>query len=196
MLIAIIPKSTLMIGIPSITVSMSASPAPTYMGLIPKRPDITGAPKKVFKFNNFLERLIGSIKGSTIASIGTINPGSLLIQYFYVPQIHYNLSRQPIRFIGNPFNKEGEFSLIKINITFICLFPYIKDKVTMDSTLTHGVEFPKDLLTSTNWADFTDPIVGTLVPNFSITYFGQQLAYGNLFDDDVMAKLTCLGFEY
>jgi hypothetical protein len=66
----------------------------------------------------------------------------------------------------------------------------------MDSTLTHGDDFTKDLFTSTDWADFTDPIVGTLVPNFFITYFGQQLAYKFMSDDDVMAKLTPLGFGY
>ncbi len=47
-----------------------------------------------------------------------------------------------------------------------------------------------------DWADFTDPIVGTLMPNFFITYFGQQLACGDLLDDYVMAKLTSLGFGY
>jgi hypothetical protein len=66
----------------------------------------------------------------------------------------------------------------------------------MDSFLTHGDEFLKELLSSTDRADFTDPIVGTLVPNFFITYFGQQLVYRDLFDDNVMAKLTCLGFGY
>jgi hypothetical protein len=157
---------------------MSVSPALTYTGLIPKKPDITGAPNQVFKFNNLLDQLIGSIKGNTIAAIGTINPGSLCIQSLEAPQIHYDLSGQPITFIRNSSNKEGEVSLIKINVTFICLFLYVKDKATMDSTLTHGDEFPKDLLTSTDWADFSDPIVGTLMPNFFITYFGQQLAYG------------------
>jgi hypothetical protein len=38
--------------------------------------------------------------------------------------------------------------------------------------------------------------VGTLVPNFFITYFGQQLAYRDLFDYDVMAKLTHLECGY
>jgi hypothetical protein len=190
------PKFTLIIGILLIAISMSASPAPTYMGSILKRPDIMGAPNQVFKFDNFLDRLIGSIKRNTIAAIGTISPGSLCIQYLYAPQIHNNLSGQPIAFIGNLSNKEGEFSLIKINIMSICLFPYIKDKATMDCTLTHGDEFPKDHLISMDWADFTDPIVGTLVPNFFITYFGQQLANRDLSNDDVMAKLICLGFGY
>jgi hypothetical protein len=91
-------------------------------------------------------------------------------------------------------NKKGEFSLIKINITSICLFPYIKDKATMDSALNHGDEFPEELLSSNKWKDFYCSIVGTLMPNFFITYFRQQLVYGNLSDDDIMAKLNCLGF--
>ncbi len=66
----------------------------------------------------------------------------------------------------------------------------------MDTTLTHGDEFPMDLLTSADWADVTDPIVGTLVPNFFITSFGRHLAYGDLSDENVMAKLTCVGFGY
>jgi hypothetical protein len=140
--------------------------------------------------------LIGGIRGNTIAAIRTINPGTLCIQYLHAPQIHYNLSCKPIVFIGNSSNKEEEFSLIKIDITSIHLFPYIKDKATMDNILTHGGEFSKELLSSTNWADFTDPILGTIVPNFFLTYFGQQLAYRDLADDNVMAKLTCLGFGY
>ncbi len=180
----------------SIAASMNVSPEPTYTGSIPKRPDITGAPNQVFKFDNFLDSLIGGIRGNTVAAIGTINPGLLCIQYLYAPQIHYNLSSKPIVFIRNLSKKEGAFSLIKINVASICLFSYIKDKTTMDSALIYGDEFPNELLSSTDWADFTDPIVGTLMPNFFITYSGKQLVYGDLSDNDVMAKLTCLGFGY
>ncbi len=63
----------------SITASMNVSPSPTYTGSIPKRPDITGAPDQVFKFDNFLDSLIGGIRGNTVAAIGTINPGLLCI---------------------------------------------------------------------------------------------------------------------
>jgi hypothetical protein len=98
--------------------------------------------------------------------------------------------------IGNSSNKEGEFSLIKMDVTMIHLFPYVKDKVTIASTFTFGEEFPKDLLTTTDWADFTNPIMGTPVPNFFITYFGQQLAYGDLSNDDVTTKLVHLSFGY
>jgi hypothetical protein len=158
---------------------------PHYMGSIPKRSDITGAPNQVIKFNSFLDHLIGGIRGNTIAAIRIINLGPLCIQYLYAPQIHYKLSGKPITFIGNLSNKEGKFSLIKINVTSICLFPYIKDKATMDSILTHGDQFPEELISSTEWVDFNDPIVSTLIPDFFITCFGQQPAYGDLADDDV-----------
>ncbi len=51
----------------------------TYVTSFPKRNDITGAPDKVFKFDNFLDYLTGGIRAKTIAAIGTINPGSLCI---------------------------------------------------------------------------------------------------------------------
>ncbi len=55
---------------------MNVSPALTYTDLIPKQPDITGAPNQVIKFDNFLDQLIGGIKGSAIAAIATIRRSS------------------------------------------------------------------------------------------------------------------------
>ncbi len=91
------------------------------------------------------------------------------------PQIHFNLAGKPIAFIGNSSNKMGEFSLIKIDVTSIHLFPYIKDKSTMDVSLNHGDDLPKESLSEINWNDFKELISGTLIPNFFITYFGQDL---------------------
>jgi hypothetical protein len=175
---------------------MSITANTSYTASFPKRPDITGAPDQVFQFNNFLERLIGGIKANTISAIGTINPRSLCTQYLYAPQIHFNLAGKPIAFIGNSSNKMGEFSLIKIDITSIRLFPYIKHKATMDANLNHGDDLPKKLLSKTNWNNFKEPIVGTLIPNFFITYFGQDLPHGNISDDEIKAKLVCLGTGY
>jgi hypothetical protein len=130
-----------------------------------------------------LEHLIGGIKANTISAIGTINPGSLCTQYLYAPQIHFNLAGKPIAFIGDSPNKIGEFSLIKIDVTSIRLVPYIKDKATMDVSLNHGDDFPKESLSKTNWNDFEEPIVGTLIPNFFITYSGQDLPHGDISND-------------
>jgi hypothetical protein len=162
---------------------MSITANTTYMASFPKRPDIRGAPDQVFKFNNFLDCLIGGIKANTISAIGTINPGSLCTQFLYAPQIHFNLAGKSIAFIGNLSNKMGEFSLIKINVMFIRLFPYIKDKLTMNDGLNHGDDLPAELLSETDWKDFKEPIIGTLISNFFITYFRQVLPHGNISDN-------------
>jgi hypothetical protein len=130
---------------------MSVTANTTYRASFPKRPDITGAPNQVFKFNNFLDHLIGGAKANTISTIGTINPGSLCTQFLYAPQIYFNLAGKPIAFIGNSSNKMGEFSLIKINVTSICLFSYIKDKATMDGSLNHGDDLPAESSSETDW---------------------------------------------
>jgi hypothetical protein len=41
-----------------------------------------------------------------------------------------------------------------------------------------------------------EPIVGTLIPNFFITYFGQDLPHGNISDDKIKAKFNPLGTGY
>jgi hypothetical protein len=90
----------------------------------------------------------------------------------------------------------GKFSLIKIDVMSICLFSYIKDKATMDNSLNHGDDLPKKLLSKTDCNDFEEPIIGTLIPNFFITYFGQDLPHGDISDDKIKAKLVCLGTGY
>jgi hypothetical protein len=175
---------------------MSITANTTYMASFPKRPNITGAPDQVFQFNNFLERLIGGIKANTISTIRTINLGSLCTQYLYAPQIHFNLAGEPIAFIGNSSNKMGKFSLIKIDVTSTRLFLYITDKATMDVSLIHGDDLPKESLFETDWNDFEEPIIGTLIPNFCITYFGQDLPHGDISDDEIKAKLVRLGTGY
>jgi hypothetical protein len=66
----------------------------------------------------------------------------------------------------------------------------------MDVSLNHGDDFPKELLSETNWNDFKEPIDGTLIPNFFITYFGQDLPHGNISDNEIKAKLIRLGTRY
>ncbi len=175
---------------------MSITANTTYTASFPKRPDITGAPDQVFKLDNFLDHLIGGIKANTIFAIKTINPGSLCTQFCYAPQIHFNLAGEPIAIIGNSSNKMGEFSLIKIDVTSIHLFPYITEIVTMDASLNHDDDLPAELLSKTNWKDFKELIVGTLIPNFFITYFQQVLPHGAISDDEIKAKLMRLGTGY
>ena len=168
----------------------------TYTASIPKRPDLTGKPEQVFKFANFMDHLIGGIRARTIAAIGTVSPGRLSLQYLFAPQLYCDLSGNPVAIIGNCSNKPSEFTMIKIDVASIREFPYFKDDKTMDSNFTRGEAIPTDWLVSTDWSAFEDPIVGTLVPNFFIVYFGQDVPHGSITDDEVMLKLTKMGEGY
>ncbi len=66
----------------------------------------------------------------------------------------------------------------------------------MDISLNHGDHLPNKLLSETDWNDFKEPIIGTLISNFSITYFGQNLPHGDINDNEIKAKLVCLGTGY
>jgi hypothetical protein len=74
--------------------------------------------------------------------------------------------------------------------------PLLMDKATMDNSLNYGDDLPADWLPKTNWNDFEEPIVGTLIPNFFITYFGQVLPHGNISDNEIKVKLIHLGTGY
>ncbi len=109
------------------------------------------------------------------------------------PLIHFNLAGNPTAFVGNLSNKMGKFSLIKIDVMSIRLIPYIKDKATMDTNLNHGDDMPTDLLSETDLKIFKEPIVGRLIPNFFITYFGKVLPHGNISEDEIKAKTHLFG---
>jgi hypothetical protein len=66
----------------------------------------------------------------------------------------------------------------------------------MDANLNHGDDMPANLLSKINWKDFEEPIVGTLIPNYFITYFGKVLPHGDISDNEIKAKLICLGTGY
>ena len=66
----------------------------------------------------------------------------------------------------------------------------------MDANLNHGDDLPVELLSKHDWEDFEEPIVGTLIPNFFITYFGKDLPHGNISDNEIKAKLVRLGTGY
>jgi hypothetical protein len=66
----------------------------------------------------------------------------------------------------------------------------------MDDSLNHVDDLPKELLSKTNWNDFKEPIVGTLIPNFFITFFGKVLPHEDISDDKIKAELVHLGTGY
>ena len=143
-----------------------------------------------------MDHLIGGMRAETIAALGTVVPGSLSLQYLHAPQLHCNMSSKPVAIVGNCSNIPGKFTMIKIDVASIHFFPLFKDKKTMDAALSYGEDIPSTYLTHTDWSSFKDPIVGALVPNFFIVYFGQDLPHGSIEDDEVMFQLASMGVGY
>ncbi len=56
--------------------------------------------------------------------------------------------------------------------------------------------FASDLLTNTDWANPLDDIIGALIPNFFIVYFGQDFPQGGISSDDIKVKFSKLGAGY
>jgi len=89
---------------------MSSTPA-YYTDLFPKGGDISGSSEQAFgKGEDVLNFIIGGIKANTIVAIGTIAPGTSIVQYLFVPKIHHDLGGTPKMIIVNASNKLGEFS--------------------------------------------------------------------------------------
>ena len=153
-----------------------------FTELHPKHPEVTETPDQVFLFaKDFGTMVLKLIQTKTIAALGTVTPGSTTLQYLFNPMIHHDLTGNPTPIIGNSSNKQGEFSLMKIDITSFCLFPYLGPKHTFDTLLPHGDKLTEELLNdATDLKSFKEPIVTTLVPNFFVIYYGQKVLHGNI----------------
>ena len=167
----------------------------------PKRADITGSPKQAFNMHVsrelYLEYLLGGIAANTIAALGSLaNNGSF--QYLYAPQIHKDLGGKPIGIVGTSSNKTGEFSCVHMHLSNFKLFPFVESQASMNELLKHTEldELPTENLKHTEWKDKTGPFRGTLLPNFFIVYFGQEIPQGRITSDDEKTTMAKLGPGY
>jgi hypothetical protein len=104
---------------------------------------------------------------------------------------HHDLTENPTTIIGNSSNKQGEFSLVKVDIASFRLFPYVVSKHTFDTLLTHGDKLTEELLDdTTNLKSFNvdEPIIATLIPNFFVIYYGQKVPHGNITTDKLRPR--------
>jgi hypothetical protein len=91
---------------------------------LPKRPEVTGTPDQVLSFaEDFGTMVFKLIQPKTIAALGMVTPGSTTLQYLFDLMIQHDLTGNPTTIIGSSSNKQGEFSLVKVDIASFHLFP-------------------------------------------------------------------------
>ena len=153
-----------------------------YKKSLTKRPDITGNKDQAFGHkSNFLNYLIGAIKVKTVAAIGMVLPGNLLVQYLCGPKVHTDLAGKPLAIVGNTSNKFGKFSLAMIPLLSVKMFVSILEKegyVHILKLLEHGDDIPNEFRKDTYWYNSSDTHVGMVLPNIFLIYFGQDIPLG------------------
>jgi hypothetical protein len=180
---------------------MSTS-ATHYTKLYPKQDNLTGSPDQAYNLlpAKYFYHILGGIGAGTIAALGTVALGSYNLSYIYAPQVHTDLSRNFLIFVGNASNKIGEFSCIHIHKDSFGFFQIINSKVNLEEAMpghsSSVTPFALDLLTNTDWANPSDDIIGALFPNFFMVYFGQDFPQGGISSDDIKVKFAKLGAGY
>jgi hypothetical protein len=148
----------------------------------------------------YFDHVLGGIGAGTIATLGTVAPGSYNLSYIYAPQVHTDLSGNFLGFVGNASNRIGEFSCIYIHKDSFGFIQIINSKVNLDEAMpghsSNLTSFTSDLLTNTDWANPLDNIIGALFPNFFIVYFGKDFPQGGISSDNIKVKFTKLGTGY
>jgi hypothetical protein len=164
---------------------MSSAPA-YYTDLFPKQGDISGSNNQAFgKGKDVLSYLIGGIKARTIVAIGTIAPGTSIVQYLFAPKIHHDLGGAPKLIVGNASNNFPEFSCVAMPLASLKLFACITKKDKVDAMMPYKLTSEDNVLVNKDWYVSGTLYVGLLLPNFFILYFGQKPPAGDITSEDV-----------
>ena len=171
-----------------------------YTDLYPKRSDVTGTADQAYNLtpSKYFDHLIGGISAGTIAALGTLAPGSTTLAYLYAPRIHTDLSGTFIGFVANSSNKIGEFSCTFASKEAFGIFPIINTKADIvggPDAVSTATPINEAFLSDTDWVTLSDSdqVVGRVIPNFFIIYFGQNVPRGDINDDDVKMSIAQLG---
>ena len=174
-----------------------------YTDLYPKRSDVTGTADQAYNLtpSKYFDHLIGGISAGTIAALGTLAPGSTTLAYLYAPRIHTDLSGTFIGFVANSSNKIGEFSCTFASKEAFGIFPIINTKADIvggPDAVSTATPINEAFLSDTDWVTLSDSdqVVGRVIPNFFIIYFGQNVPRGDINDDDVKMSIAQLGPGY
>lgn len=168
----------------------------TFTSSLPRRPDITGSPEQVFRYDNFRTALVSGIENGIIAAIGTIDLGSSCFQYLFNPTVHRRLDGTISAILGNSSNTIGEFSIRKVDMAAFRLFPVVNLRSAFPASVVLGANIPSMLRGDTWMATQEEPVAGCVLPNFFPVYFGQEVVYGDVRTNAVLEAFTQLGPGY
>ena len=163
-----------------------------YSESVPKRPDITGSIEQAYSLNSMFEEVCKKINADLIAGImGCQHTGELF--HLFCPKVHYDTAGDPVAIIGNLSNTIGSFMCARITKQEFSLFTAVGEK--SDAPPTHGDTIDQVIIAKTEF-DANTEHVAYLIPSYVLIYWGMEVFYGNIVDDDIKSSISSLGPGY
>ena len=163
-----------------------------YSESFPKRPDISGSFDQAFSLTNMFEAVVKAISANLIAGLmGCQHSGEIF--YLFCLKVHHDTAGNPVAIIGNLSNTIGQFMCARITKTDFSLFTAVGEK--SDAPPTHGDIIDPTIMAKTSF-DANSDYVAYLMPSYALIYWGMEIFYGNIVDDDLKSSISSLGPGY
>lgn len=169
---------------------------PTLWNLTkPKHPEVDGSIVQICG-EPIRQSTFNWIKAGNLAGIVGVDFNGHL-HYVWNPQIVNNLTGQPTKIIGNASNKKGEFSLIELNLGALKYFVLPMLKTQAPDGMHSGTTLTKVIYKDTKWKDNDEgTMVVSIIPKILPIFFGMDVPYGSLHEEDVAVLFSNLGTAY
>jgi len=163
-----------------------------YSDFAPKRPDITGSIEQAYSLTSMFEEVCKKIGADLIAGLmGCQHTGELF--HVFCLKVHYDTAGNPIAIIGNLSNTIGSFLCARITKEEFTLFTVVGEK--SDAPPTHGDTIDPGVIAKTSF-EANAEYVAYLIPSYALIYWGMEVFYGNIVDDDLKSSISSLGPGY
>ena len=163
-----------------------------YSDSVPKRPDITGSIDQAYSLTSMFEAVVKAIGANLIAGImGCQHSGELF--HLFCPKVHYDTAGDPIAIIGNLSNTTGNFMCAQITRSGFSLFTAVGEM--SEAPPTHGDTIDPVIIAKTSF-DVSNEYVAYLIPSYVLIYWGMDVFYGNIIDDNLKLSISSLGPGY
>ena len=160
----------------------------------PCRPEIQGTATDVFEMSDYVSYLINTVEAGNLASIGATDSKGHWV-HIVAPKIAKDVQGNPVAFVGNSSNVQGEFQLLSVPIADLRWFPILGDMNILPLPSETGEALTEEHLEDTPLQGDSDVHFASL-PVYIPFYMGNELPEGDIRSDDTTMLMSNLGTGY
>ena len=160
----------------------------------PCRPEIQGSALDVFEMSDYTSYIINAIEAGNIASLGATDSKGHWV-HIVAPKIQKDVQGNPVAFVGNTSNVQGEFQLVSVPITDLRWFPVLGETTMLPLPSETGEDLTLEHLKNSSLDGESDIQYGSM-PIYIPFYMGNELPEGDIRSDDTTMLMSNLGQGY